>query len=45
MMTGNIPKLRKDMNIQAQKAHKTPIRFNPKKNLPNYVKIKLKRKK
>jgi hypothetical protein len=27
MMTGNIPKLKKDMNIQAQKAHKTPIRF------------------
>jgi hypothetical protein len=44
MMAENVPKLRKDMNIQAYKAHRFLIRFNPK-NLQKHVKIKLKKSK
>jgi hypothetical protein len=40
-MPKNFPKLIKDLNIQVQEAHKSPITFNPKKTESKHTIIKM----
>ena len=41
MMTDNSSNLGKDLEIQIQKVHKSPKRFNSKGSFPAYIIIKL----
>lgn len=40
-MAKNFPNLKKDGSIQVQETQRSPIKFNPKRDFPKYIIIKL----